>query len=140
MFIGLQAVEQQEAQIDYAKRGMYTGTFDLKDNRATRCRISINPRKDENIAFYTVSVKGLNNDSRYIFGQQNGEVKSLPHTVTLKQEVSGHEFVYDFDFAESVSKIEFQIIFNSDMVVSADNHEALYSLVVSTDSGLLKEV
>jgi hypothetical protein len=135
MFLGLNTTKNQRADITYSNKGLYTGTFDLEDIKASRVRVSFNPRRDANIDFYKVLVKGRT-ENGYIFGEQVGERKVFNHTKTANGEQSGKEYIFDFNFSEQVDKVEFQIIFNV-AAISDATYEALYSVVVSTDNAYL---
>ena len=135
MFLGLNTTKNQRADITYSNKGLYTGTFDLEDVKASRVRVSFNPRRDANIDFYKVLVKGRT-ENGYIDGEQVGERKVFNHIKIANGEQSGKEYVFDFNFDEQVDKVEFQIIFNVNAISDA-TYEALYSVVVSTDNAYL---
>ncbi len=139
MFIGLTTTEVQALDMKYSKQGLYTGTFHLENNKASRVRISINPRRDENIDFYKVKAFGWTSNKDFVVGSFIDR-KMYSHTTMSNGEVSGYEYVYDFVFDQEVDLIEFQVIFDNPNGVTASNYEALYSLVVSTDNGFTKEV
>lgn len=137
MFMGLYTTETRQLDIEYAQHGMYTGSFDLEHDAATRVRVSFNPRKSNQ--YYKVVVKGKNRNDEFVFANLI-DMKQYNHTTWVNGELSDLESVYDFAFDEEVTYVEFQIIFDSPVQVSETNYEALFAVVVSTDNAYLKGV
>ena len=107
---------------------------------ATRCRVSINPRSNENIDNYKVIVKGRNGElDNFIFGKPIQRL-AYNHTKLVHGIESGIEYCYDFVFDKEVNEIEFQIVYLAPGKINEENYEALYSLVVATDNAYIKEV
>lgn len=136
MFMGLYTTETKQAVLNYTQRGMYTGSFDLEHNEASRVRVSFNPRL--NNQYYKVLVKGKTASEEVVRGQQLGDAKVFNHISWANGEQSAPEYVYDFSFDKSVNFIEFQIIFDNPNPVGENNYEALFALVVSTDNAFIK--
>ena len=142
LFMSLTTTLQEQVEFVYEKFGLYTGTFELENDIATRCRISFNPRLDSNIDKYQVIVKGAKRVDGILgdfcfadFVQRS----QYNHTVWSNGKESGSEFCYDFMFPQEVNYIEFQILFASNEVVVEENHEALYAVVVCTDNAYIQE-
>ena len=136
MFLSLYTIKQNEenqSAIEPLSKGLYTGRFLLEDGKATRVRVSFNPRKF--IECYTVTVKGIkdNGDFMEVLTKGYEEARRLSHRVEAAGEMSADEYVFDFDLQEAAREIEFQIFCNLQSGAQNDNYEALYSLVVSTD-------
>ena len=132
MFIGLYTTRTKQAVLSYSNKGLYTGHFDIENNIATRARVSFNPRIDNK--YYSVHVIGKTANSEFIEAVPDGDVKLYNHTVWSNNEHSGLEYVYDFVFPKEVNYVEFQIIYDNPNPVGEENYEALFALVVSTDS------
>jgi hypothetical protein len=138
-FIGLKTTSQLRTEYVYSN-GMYSGAFVLENDMASRCRISINPRDDKNIDNYKIIVKGRNgNLDKYVFAKQTQRLV-YTHTKWVHGIESGLEYCYDFVFDKEVNDIEFQIVYQAPGKITAENYEALYSLVVATDNAYIKEV
>ena len=135
MFMGLYTTETRQLNLEYAQHGLYTGSFDLEHDSATRVRVSFNPRKSDQ--YYNVVVKGKNAHDEFVFAELLDK-KQYNHTTWVNGELSGLESVYDFAFNEQVTYVEFQIIFDSPIQVSETNYEALFAVVVSTDNAYLE--
>jgi hypothetical protein len=132
MFIGLYTTRTKQAVLSYSNKGLYTGHFDIENNIATRARVSFNPRIDNK--YYSVHVIGKTANSEFVEAIPDGDVKLYNHTVWSNNEHSGLEYVYDFVFPQEVNYVEFQIIYDNPNPVGEENYEALFALVVSTDS------
>ena len=147
LFVGLFTTESQRVEITYSKVGLYTGTFKLENNEATRVRVSFNPglngKRPESFDvkdYYTVSAIGRKSDGRYIDGYDDGmSPKQFSHTVWANGQESADEFAYDFIFEEPVNYIEFQIAYKNKNAVSKDSHGELFAVVVSTDSAFIRK-
>lgn len=135
MFMGLYTTETRQLDLEYAQHGIYTGSFSLEHDFATRVRVSFNPRKSDQ--HYKVVVKGKNEYDEFIFAELLDK-KRYNHTTWVNAELSDLECVYDFAFDQKVTYVEFQIIFDSPTAVSETNYEALMAVVVSTDNAYLK--
>ena len=137
MFIGLYTTETKELELNYSQRGIYTGSFDLEHNEASRVRVSFNPRQSNK--YYKVVVKGITVNEELQQGTQLNDPKVFNHTTKANGEQSAPEYVYDFAFDKPVNFIEFQIIFDSPDPVGEQNYEALFAVVVSTDNAYIEE-
>ncbi len=138
-FIGLKTTSKLRTEYVYSN-GLYTGAFVLENDMASRCRISINPRKNENIDNYKIVVKGRNGElDDYIFGKQVQRL-TYNHTKWVHGLESGLEYCYDFIFDKEINDIEFQVIYQAPGKITEENYEALYSIVVATDNAYIKEV
>ena len=135
MFMGLYTTETKQLDLEYAQHGIYTGSFSLEHDFATRVRVSFNPRKSDQ--HYKVIVKGKNEYDEFIFANFIDK-KRYNHTTWVNAELSDLECVYDFAFDQRVTYVEFQIIFDSPIQVSETNYEALMAVVVSTDNAYMK--
>ncbi len=147
IFIGLQTQEVRTADLYYSKFGLYTGTFKLEHNLASRVRISFNPglngKRPESFDvndYYTVKAIGRKDNGRYIDGfLDEASPKLFSHTVWANGQESAPEFCYDFNFEDEVDLIEFQIIYKNTNAVSKDAHGELFAVVASTDNAYLKK-
>ena len=153
MFIGLGTSQIKEHNLSYSKQGIYTGTFEIENDAASRVRISFNPDRNgkELIEFnvhdyYKVNVIGkIKNSDEFVKGIPNKidelgnhVAKVYSHRILAAGQLSAYEYVYDFDFGgQEVDLIEFQIVYNSINAVGEDAHGALYAVVVSTDNAFL---
>ena len=156
IFIGLYTTKSKKANVTYTQSGIYTGTFKIENNLASRVRISFNPglngKRPESFNvedYYTVNVVGRNTSGRYIVGERVDDIKQFSHTVWSNGQESANEFCYDFIFInredenkpESVNYIEFQIVYNSKNSVGENNHGELFAVVASCDNAYMdKEV
>ena len=143
VYLGIGAVKTLEARYIPSKVGAYSGHFTLEQSEATRLRIAFNPvqRDNKNDEFYTVFVKGRRlvetgdeNEWRVATLVKQG---MMSNRVWVNGIESGQELIYDFDFDEPVTEVEFQITFNTKYDVGVDVYEGLMSLVVSTDNGII---
>jgi hypothetical protein len=153
MFIGLGISQVREHNLSYSKQGIYTGSFEIENDAASRVRISFNPDRngkeliDFNVHdYYKVNVVGkLKGLDEFVAGVpdkidelNNHKVKVYSHRVLAAGNLSAYEYVYDFDFGgQEVDFIEFQIVYNSIDAVGEDAHGALYAVVASTDNAFL---
>lgn len=147
IFVGLYTTDTRRIPMSYSNVGLYTGSFALEHNTATRVRVSFNPglngksRENFNVNdYYTVLAIGRNSSGRYIDGVLDAEgVKQFSHTVWSNGEESANEYAYDFTFSEPVVFVEFQIVYKNPNPVNLENHGELFSVVVSTDNAFLKK-
>ena len=142
LYIGIGVTSQKQIELKYDKQGLYTGTFNIENDVATRCRVSFNPRFDGNIEHYSVIVKGAMVDGENIPEYHFADfvqMSKFDHTVWANGKLSGNEFCFDFTFSEAVNKIEFQIVFNNtkDNQITEENYEALYAVVACTDNAYI---
>lgn len=147
IFIGLYTTGTRRVSLAYSKVGLYTGSFALEHNTATRVRVSFNPGLNGKVResfdvndYYTVTVIGRNDKGQYLDGvlDING-AKQFKHTVWANGEESADEYAYDFDFEEPVVFIEFQIIYKNANNVNKDSHGELFAVVASTDNAYLRK-
>ena len=143
LFIGIGTTVKQEMGLSPSRYGLYTGSFNIENDLATRCRVSINPRLDSNIDKYQVIVKGSKLDDKgemkdVEFAKFNGR-SLFKHNVWANGVRSAYEYCYDFSFSQAVDFIEFQILFDNGKNATADDYEALYSVVVSTDNAYIEK-
>lgn len=137
MFMGLYTTETKQTKLNYTQRGLYTGTFDLEHSKASRVRVSFNPRLSNQ--YYKVLVKGKTTANELVMGIPLGDPKLYNHITWSNGEQSAPEYVYDFAFFEEVTSVEFQIVYDNPNPVGENNYEALLALVVSTDNAYIKE-
>lgn len=145
IYLGIGAVKTLEARYVPSKVGAYSGYFALEQSEATRIRITFNPvnRDNKNDEFFTVFVKGRRlvengQENLWRIGQAKNSNPTILSTRTWANGMeSGKQLVYDFDFDEPVTEVEFQIVFNTKYEVGVDVYEGLMSLVVSTDNGII---
>lgn len=137
MFMGLYTTETKQLALNYSQRGIYTGSFELEHNEASRVRVSFNPRLSNQ--YYKVVVKGKTKSEELVNGMQITDAKVFNHITWANGEQSAPEYVYDFAFDKAVNFVEFQIVFDNPNPVGEQNHEALFAVVVSTDNAYIKE-
>lgn len=146
-FVSLYTTENQQVALNYSRDGLYTGTFELENAKASRVRVSFNPNlngKQSNPDmfrvedYYKVAVKGQTLDGGFIMGTFDGNIKQYNHILVSNNEISAKEYAYDFTFPEEVVRIEFQIMYHSNDLVDERAHGSLFAVVVSTDNSLIR--
>ena len=146
IFVSLYTTESQQVILNYSRYGLYTGSFDLENAKATRVRVSFNPNLNglEQKAFdvnkfYSVNAIGFNGTRLVRSVLEGNACKEFSHVVVSNNEVSAKEYAYDFMFESAVDRVEFQIMYHSPEIVYEGRHGSLFSVVVSTDNAYVKE-